>query len=188
VPREVGRDKVGEVADGRQSGVDRLALEHESRGRLARERHVPGRGIRAQLQDLLGLVGEPRGDLRIERMSSPLPDDASGVVGAAEHVLEGRVARDVGDPYRQWDLVAPGATQHALAVPALRQVDEQARHGRGQTQALGEHPRHLAEGDEMLLVRPRGLRQASGDLSRARGDVASGRRQRPDHTGHHLGP
>jgi hypothetical protein len=76
-------------------------------------------------------------------VACPLADDPAGELVAAQHALEGRVARDVNDAHGHRDLIVL-RTRLTLAVPALGDVAEQSPDGHGETEPIGEHLRHLA--------------------------------------------
>jgi hypothetical protein len=55
----------------------------------------------------VGLVGQPRGDRRIESASGPCPNDPCRELRAAEQSLECSVPGHVNDPERKRDVVTP---------------------------------------------------------------------------------
>ena len=69
-----------------------------------------------------------RRDFRVERMPGALVYEVRGVLNAAEQALEGSVSGDMDDPHRQVNLLALGAMQRSLAIPAFRQLCEQLGH------------------------------------------------------------
>ena len=151
VADQVGRGEVGEVAHRSQGPVDPLALQGQSSAGLTGERLLPGARIGVEGQEFGGRVGQRDGHGRVERASRPPADHPGGELRATEHPLERGIACHRGDPHRQRDLLAPGPAGQALAVPALDQVREQALHGRGQAEPVGQHLRHLAERGDMGL-------------------------------------
>src|SRR5680860_1438996 len=125
VTDQVSGGEVGEVAHRRQRSIDRFALQHQLRARLAVESPLPRRPIGIEGEDFRSLVRKPLGDLWIERAARSLANDACGKLFSAQHALEGCVASHVNDPHGQRDLLAPDTTRLALAIPALGEVDEQ---------------------------------------------------------------
>jgi hypothetical protein len=154
VADQVRRGEVGEVTHGAKGTVDGLALQGQPRARLGGERLLPGGAVLAGGEELRGLVGEHRRDGRVERAPGPLADHRGGELVAAEHSLEGGVAGHVDDAHGQGDLLAPGATRLALAVPPLSDMREQSSHGRGEAEPVGQHLRHLAERGDVALEHP----------------------------------
>jgi hypothetical protein len=62
------------------------------------------------------------------------------------------------------DVLVPGPAEQAFAVPALDQEPDQALHGCGQPQTVGQHLGHLAERGDVALQLPEGPRHAPHDL------------------------
>ena len=167
VAGEVRRDEVGEVPHRRKRAIESLRLQHERRGRLQGEDLFPRRGALLEREDLRSLVHETGSHLRVEGVPGALAHEARGVLRAAEKTLEGGVCRDVDDPHRHGDLPALGPAQRALAVPALGEVGEQTRHGRGSADPIRQHPRDLAgraQGGTRFASHPR---KPAGGLKRA---------------------
>src|SRR5215207_10278522 len=99
VAGQVRRDQVGEAAHRRKRPVDRLSLERQTWLWLTREHLIPSRRLRIEREDLLGIVGEAGGYLRIEPASSALAGEPRGALHAAEPTLESGVDGDVDDPH-----------------------------------------------------------------------------------------
>jgi hypothetical protein len=131
---------------------------------LASERLLPSRRIGGEREHVRGIIGEEDGDLGIESATPALSDDRGRMLGAAQHVLDRRVASDVSDPQRQWDLLAAGATQRAVSVPALREIHEQALHRCGEAELRGQHRRDIADRGQVRRVDPCRPRQPSDHL------------------------
>jgi hypothetical protein len=178
VTGQVRRDEVGEVAHRRQRALDRIALEHQRHAGLAGERLLPGRPPGVALQDLRRVLGEQLGDRRVERAARALADDPRGVPGAAQPVLERRVAGHVHDANGERDLLTLRSARPALAVPALGEAREQRLHRRGESQPLGQHLPDLADRGEMTGTAPDDRGEALHDIGGANRRGAPGRRER----------
>jgi hypothetical protein len=72
--------------------------------------------------------------------------------------LERRVAGDVHDPHRQWDLVTFRTPRLAMPVPTLGTVSEQRSNCRWKAEAVCEHLRNLAERCDLFPERLRQFR------------------------------
>jgi hypothetical protein len=153
VADEGGRDEIGERAHRRERTIDLLPLQGEPRVGLGRKRLLPSRGLASARQDLPRIVGEATSDLWVERASSALADNGSRVLHSAEEVLDGGVSGHIGDPDGQRDLVPPGASERALAVPAIRESEEEPSHRVRQTE-------HWAAMWGLLLLAAFGNRRA----------------------------
>jgi hypothetical protein len=187
VADQVRRGKIGKVAHRPKGTLDRLALQGQPRARLAGERLLPSGPVGVERQEFRGRVGHRDRHGRVERAARPSADHPCGELRAPEHVLERGVAGHRGDPHRQGNVLVPGPTGQALAVPALDQIPEQALHGRGQPQTVGQHLGHLAERGDMpleLLGRPR---HAPHDLHGPHRRRTARVGNCPHDPGHHLG-
>jgi hypothetical protein len=181
---EVVRGKIGEVAHRRESAVDRLTPKRHRRARLAGENVLPYRGAGFEGEDLRRVGREPPGYHWIEGAARSLTDDPRGEFVAAEHSLERAIAGHVSDSHRERDLTALRTTGHALAVPALGEVDEQRLDRGGETEPVAQHLPDLAEGGDKPLELPGCPRQLARNLNRAYGGRATRRGERshdPDH-------
>ena len=177
---EAGGRQVGEVAHRGERAVDRRALELHRRGGLAGEDLVPHRPV-LEREQLVGAVRDQPRELGVERRAGALAHDPRGVLGAAEHALQPCVVRHLGDPQRQRDLVALGAAERPLAVPAVGQVgerpDERLRHVEPPREQLGD----LAHRGHVRLEHAHGPGNAGGQLQRACRRRRRGIRQRAQH-------
>ena len=118
---QVGRGEVGEVAHRRQRAIDRVALERQLRRRFGGERRVPGRAVRVEREELLGVVGEPAatpGRTRARRARGRTP---RGVLRPPTMRWKVGVAGDVHDPHGERDLLAAGRPGSPL--PSQRSVN-----------------------------------------------------------------
>jgi hypothetical protein len=180
VTGEIGRDQVREAPHCLECAFDRLPLQGQPGLRLAGEHLVPRRRLGIEREHVAGIVGEAGGDLRVEPASRVLADEAHGMLLAPEQALEGGVDGDVDDPHRQRDLFALRAAKRALAIPALGEVGEEAVHGRGKADPLGQHLRDLAHGGEVRTLLPGQPRQPARDLEGANGDCTTRLGQRAE--------
>ena len=105
---------------------------------------------------------------------------------AAELTLSIGVARHMGDPHRQRNLVALHPARVALAVPALLKMREQRRDRSSQTEPLDQHLRHLAARGGRADLRPgaHGPRKRPRDRRGARPRWLPGRHRTQQRTGH----
>jgi hypothetical protein len=130
VTDQVRGGKVGEVAHSRQRPIDRLALKRQLRCWLAREHLIPGGRLLLNGQDLGCPIRKTLGDTGIERSPRPRSNGTGGSLTSAKYPLERRVAGDVNDPHREWDLIASGPPRLAMPVPTLGAVSEQRANSR----------------------------------------------------------
>ena len=179
VAGEVRRDEVGEVAHRREARVD-LAARRASASAKARRRSARPTPTSATVGARISPRSSTRQrrDRRIEGVRRRVrPAVRADVLRAAEQragtwrpARRGRSAPGAGSR-------RPGASEPALAVPALGEIGEQAADRGRQPQPPGEHLRHLAERGEVWLAGHRCPWQAPGDLrgTDGRGRSGSGR-------------
>jgi hypothetical protein len=79
-----------------------------------------------------------------------------------------------------------GRGEAGPAVPALAQIEEQAGHGGGDADPLGQHARHLADGGERRPRRPRHPQQPAHCVKGAHRRRAVGVGQRAEESGEDL--
>jgi hypothetical protein len=160
VTDEVGGSEVSEVAHRCQRALDRLTIQGAVGSWLTGQRFIPGRYVVIQRQDFGGLIGQQRGNGRIEGMSRPFPHDLSGVRFAAQGTLERGIPRHVNDAHGQRDSVTLHLAGLTLPVPALREMREEAADGRGRP----SRPVSICATSHRAARWPRWVRTALGSL------------------------
>ena len=122
---QVGRREVGEVAHRRQRAVDRLAFERQPRAPARRRASLPCDAPSSSATIAAASSAKHAAIAGSNAPPGPLAHDTDRPFGPAALTLRIGVSGHVGDPYRQWNLVALHQAGVAPAVPALLKMREQ---------------------------------------------------------------